>query len=226
MRIIALLLATGVMLLGACGRDEWPTEAAPSPTSTSPSPSITADPPTGTRVLYDGTWSLAENGWFISTPSGFDRLSGYPHAPDAFRGQSQGLVGARVSGALDLTPPVLWGDIAVRVELLGKRPEVGKEWEDVVEVSFTTPGGRVVMNSFEDFTRDFRLPAGTYRVRYSARGLDRARDAEYDDPYLAGNTLPGRHLFQFWPAEAAPDKILRGESQTAASARKYHTGRR
>jgi len=211
MRIVTLLLAASVMVLGACATDEWP-KASPSPSTATPAPSITADLPSGARVLFDGTWYVMEGVWDLTSGRSGEKLGTRRARP--FAGQVNGLVGAGVPGALDLRAPVLWGELAVRIELRSQRPRLARKWQDVVEVSFTTKGGRFIMGGFEDWTKDLGLPAGTYRVRYSARGLDRASRAEYIDKYF-DRVMPGRHLFQFWPAPAGPDRILRRHARIA-----------
>jgi len=56
------------------------------------------------------------------------------------------------------------------------------------------------------------LPAGTYRVRYSARGMDYGRDANQLDDGPPVDT----YRLQFWPGQAAPDRLRRQTSSAAA----------
>lgn len=217
MRIVALVLAVGVAL-GACAAED-PSHESPRVSSSQPAAAVTPSPPSGAdpsppakRVLFDGTWYVEEGVWNLTSGRSGDKL--YTMRARPFAGQANGLLGVGVPGAIDLNPPVLWGELAVRIELLPHRPRLARKWQDVVEVSFTTKGGPFVMGGFDDATKDLRLPAGTYRVRYSARGLDRASRAEYIDEYF-DRVMPGRHLFQFWPAPSGPDRIIRRHAKIA-----------
>lgn len=52
------------------------------------------------------------------------------------------------------------------------------------------------------------LAAGSYRVRYSASGMDEARPGITDDA--------DTYLVQLWPAAAAQDRVVKETSQSAA----------
>ncbi|WUJ68981.1 hypothetical protein OG809_28195 [Kribbella soli] len=63
---------------------------------------------------------------------------------------------------------------------------------------------------------DFSLPVGSYRARYSATGMDEGKAVDVvpeDEPVV------DRYLLQFWPAEAAPDAVIK---QTSAVATRWH----
>jgi hypothetical protein len=74
-------------------------------------------------------------------------------------------------------------------------------YEDVEEVTFTSPTGVVslVERSCGRLVAELDLGAGagTYRVRYHARGMDAAADAAED-------TVVDEYLVQIWPAPETP----------------------
>src|SRR5215471_20895717 len=91
---------------------------------------------------------------------------------------------------------------------------IGDEWEEVVEASFRpeTAGLYLVQWAGE---ASWTLPLAPidYRVRYSATGMDRARE---QDTLLEGEPLLDRYLLQLWPAPPAPDAVIRETSEQAA----------
>lgn len=89
-----------------------------------------------------------------------------------------------------------------------------QSWEDVVEVSFTTPTPQVLLMGWGGGSRA-TLPlgaVGTFRVRYSARGMDAGRAA---DTRGAGEPELDRYALQFWAPPAA-DLVVRQASEIAA----------
>lgn len=128
-------------------------------------------------------------------------------------GQVNGLCGAAQPGVLSLKTGLHTGNVPIVVEALEAEPEVEPDWEEVVEVSFTTERTDLVLAAFQDF-EPVTLPApGTYRVRFSASGMDEAHDVDVrmpEEPEI------DRYLLQLWPAPARPDEIVRQTSSTAA----------
>ena len=53
---------------------------------------------------------------------------------------------------------------------------------------------------------------GSYRVRYSATGMDRGGDA---DTLERGQAADDRYHLDFWPAPPEPDAVLKRTSLTA-----------
>jgi hypothetical protein len=127
--------------------------------------------------------------------------------PAAFyRGQRNGLLGAAERGVLFLTVGANGdGEVGLRVHVLEHEPTLDDSWEECVEASFS-PATPFV--SLFDWDRtvvcEIPLPEETYRVRYTARGMD-ARDA-YTDVYG----------LWFWPSPASPDAVIRQTSERAA----------
>ncbi len=131
----------------------------------------------------------------------------------SFLGQSNGLCGAVVPGLLFLMTSTHTGDVGFTVELHDREPPLDEHWEDAVEASFTPGSGEVGLAEWggSDW-HPLRLPAGDYRVRYHARGMDEVQEGG-EEP------SPDRYLLQLWPAAPAPDRIVR---QTSAAAAYWH----
>jgi hypothetical protein len=108
------------------------------------------------------------------------------------------------------------GPVPLRVEALDAAPPLDEAWEDVVEVSFRSPDRSSMVSTF-DGVHELRLPeSGELRARWSARGMDAAREA---DTRLEGEPPLDAYLLQLWPAAPAPDAVLR---QTSAAAAYWH----
>ncbi|MEU2589097.1 hypothetical protein ABZ612_41195 [Streptomyces avermitilis] len=140
-----------------------------------------------------------------------------PGLAEAFAGQSAGLCGASVPGALWLTTGLHTGSVGFTVEVHGQAPPLDAVWEDVVEVSFCPVSGssELVEWGGEDFW-ELGLEETDYRVRYCAKGMDEARR---QDTRLAEEPQLDCYLLQFWPAPPAPDCVLK---QTSAIAAYWH----
>lgn len=147
---------------------------------------------------------------------------------DAFRGQTNGLCGASVRGALALITGLQSGYVSFIVDVLDAAPPLDDAWEEIVEASLTIP------DEGEEFENDGRiiternvalvewggggcypipLSPGSYRVRYCARGMDLG--------YNPGATLRGEdpvdfYSLAFWPADPAPDCVIKQTSEIAA----------
>ncbi|MFF2515949.1 hypothetical protein [Streptomyces sp. NPDC058086] len=140
-----------------------------------------------------------------------------PDLAGAFAGQSAGLCGAAIPGALWLTTGLHTGNVGFTVEVHDQAPPVDAVWEDVVEVSFRPASARsTLMQWAGEACWDLGLEESDYRVRYCAKGMDQAcqEDTRMDDePQL------DCYLMQLWPAEPAADRVLK---QTAAIAAYWH----
>jgi hypothetical protein len=131
-----------------------------------------------------------------------------------FDGQSNGLCGAAQPGVISLKTATHTGDIPFRIERHSSEPPVSDEWEDIVEVSFSPTTGRVGFHGLDaEEWHKLDLPRGSYRVRYSVRGMDEQN---------ATNEPVDAYLLQFWVAEPARDLIVRQTSQQAAAAHRSH----
>ena len=139
-----------------------------------------------------------------------------PAFPEAFGGQSAGLCGAAIPGALWLTTGLHTGSVGFTVEVHGQAPPLGPGWEDVVEVSFRPASGRsMLMQWAGEAVWELGLYEVDYRVRYCAAGMDQARK---QDTRASGPQVD-RYLLQFWPAPPGPDQVLK---QTSAIAAYWH----
>lgn len=135
-------------------------------------------------------------------------------ANKVFRGQVNGFVGAADPRGLFLNLARKSGGSHVRIVLLDAAPgSPPPNAEDVVEVSVRIPDGSVV--EWRTWAGERSGPVtglgpGDYRVRVSARGMDRGRTRVADDQPVADH-----YLVEFWPAEPTPDEILRVGSESA-----------
>ncbi|CAL9328550.1 hypothetical protein SUDANB126_00029 [Streptomyces sp. enrichment culture] len=142
-----------------------------------------------------------------------------PDLRESFAGQSAGLCGAAVPGALWLSTGLHTGNVGFTVEVHDQAPPLDPVWEDVVEVSFRpVSAGSALVQWAGEASWDLDLEEIDYRVRYCAKGMDEARrqDTRLDDePRL------DCYLLQFWPAPPAPDRVLKQTSGTAAYGHDY-----
>ncbi|GAB2451442.1 DUF6630 family protein [Nocardia tengchongensis] len=139
---------------------------------------------------------------------------------EAFAGQSSGLCGAAVPGALFLRTGLHTGRVGFTVEVHGQAPPLDPEWEDVVEVSFYPVSDQSFLSQWAgEAYWELDLKEGIdYRVRYCAQGMDQAREK---DVRLDDEPLVDRYLLQFWPAPPEPDRVVRQTSKSAAYCHDY-----
>jgi len=140
-----------------------------------------------------------------------------------FSGQVNGLVGAADATGVYINLARRSGGSQVRIELLEHPPGPGRDtWEDVVEVSVTVPEAadpRWASWAGESWGL-LTVPAGTYRLRVSARGRDAGRSDEFADGVVDS------YLLQFWPAPIEPDAIVQVASEDAIYWHQENGGRR
>jgi hypothetical protein len=160
-------------------------------------------------VVFDGRMDVAYMQAYV------EPLEGGPEVniDEAFRGQANGLLGAAQPGALRLTTGLTFGDVGFRLVIADQAPPLGADWEDVVEVPFVPAGPSCVSLQSGEVLCEFELQPVPHRVRYSARGMDAAQDypvVAKDDP------LVDHYELTFWPADPAPDEVVRRGSRCAA----------
>ncbi|MFF2535145.1 hypothetical protein [Streptomyces cyaneofuscatus] len=142
---------------------------------------------------------------------------------EAFAGQSGGLCGAAVPGALCMVTGLHTGSVGFTVEVHDGEPPLAPEWEDVVEVSFRPVSEDTSLVQWGgEAAWALELPVTDYRVRYSARGMDQGRDL---DTRTAKEPQADRYLLQFWPAPPRPDRVIRETARIAAYWHGYARGR-
>lgn len=167
------------------------------------------------EVVFDGAIAI-DYGQFYFRSS---ESTGDFAFEEAFVGQTNGLCGAAEPEKLVFITGPNVGDPPLRVVTHTSEPAANDEWDDVVEVSLvlTRPTTySVVQFTGETVGRPLRLKAGSYRVRYSASGMDEAQAAISDDE--------DRYLVQCWPAAAGPDEVVKETSKAAAYWRSYFFG--
>ncbi|KAA1416775.1 hypothetical protein F0U44_16395 [Nocardioides humilatus] len=203
------LLVIGLLLAcSACGATNDPVASDPFPSATLPTDPLATEGSTGStstaeltdQVLFDRPWVVEEGVWFL-TARGYPRFRG---------GQTSRVLNTTEPGRIVINAPALYGKYAVRIETHTERPPIPEWCEDVVEVSLEVRRA-IWMGSFESFSRSWRLPAGDYRVRYCATGLDLAA-AETAEDEFDGNDYrlySGRQLFQLWQAPYDEERDIR-----------------
>ena len=160
------------------------------------------------QVIFDATLFFQYGFCFLST---HDASSGeVPELGMTRGGQANGLLGAAVPGVLSFKTATHTGDVRVRIEAHDAAPVLVDAADEVVEASFEAFGADAWLQTFDD-GGELTLPGpGSYRVRLSCFDWDAGDDGSgYDGP------APDRYLLQLWPAEAAPDAVLRQRSERA-----------
>jgi hypothetical protein len=141
-----------------------------------------------------------------------------PDMQEAFAGQSNGLCGAGCPGLLFLMIGPHTAEVRFRVEVHDAPPRFDEGWEDIVEVSFTPITTELLLASCmgEGYDLPDLRQLGVHRVRYSAAGMDEAREAEANLAEPGPDEEPlDRYLLQLWPAPFAPDQVIRQSSESA-----------
>ncbi|OJF11456.1 hypothetical protein [Couchioplanes caeruleus] len=158
------------------------------------------------RVLFDAE---------MPVHYGFIWLSSVEDLPDLMEtraGQRNGLCGAAVPGVLSMVTGLHTGRVPFVVQWHDTAPELDADWEDVVEVPFSPESTDLGLSSFQDGF-DVTLPAaGSLRARFCATGMD---EAHRQDTLMDEATID-RYLLALWPADPAPDEIVRQTSDIAA----------
>lgn len=100
---------------------------------------------------------------------------------------------------------------SVSINILESVPEINVDYDDVVEVSFVNESSTLGLCQWaHEQTYPLELPEGTYRVRYSVKGMGKEH-GEGDD---WETPVPGqRHLIQLWQSEINSDAILKSQSE-------------
>ena len=132
---------------------------------------------------------------------------GFDGDPDRFfANQINGLVGAADPHGIYMSLGRRSGGSHVRIALLPAQPaDPDETWEDIVEVSTEVPPGCEVqwMSWAGETTGSLTLPAGSYRLRVSARGRDIGAADEFAEDVV------DHYLLEFWTAPRQEDAILR-----------------
>jgi hypothetical protein len=145
---------------------------------------MTANPPVSYEALVDVSDNLFQLTDFGVVPEVGEPLDG--------------LVVPLVSGGVSVLCGISGGPVRVRAEEWATAPPAEMAgWDDVAEVEFDAPAGKVrVTPLFLDPVPEIGFLTsgpGTYRVRVHARGRDLARNRYVDSP-------TEEYLIQVWPA--------------------------
>ena len=148
----------------------------------------------GTVVLYGDVFT-AYSQIYVNRADGSD-IGAYLGGPDG-----TGLIGVVGNGAV-LSTSLHTGYVLLTVTIDRRDPgSASGDFEDIAEVSMTTDDERFMLLCWggEESHDLSPLPTGatTYRLRYHARGMDRASKESgrsIDDPPL------DEYLLQVWPA--------------------------
>lgn len=134
-------------------------------------------------------------------------------------GQVNGLLGAAVPTLLFLTFGLSMGNVHLTVRIFETEPELTDEWEEVVEASFLMPSDKTLGLADWNGTLWEAVPLvpGSYRVRYSAINFGEGEE-QFDEEQAdeEADSPVERYELSFWPAEAAPDKIVKTTRPAAA----------
>ena len=130
-----------------------------------------------------------------------------------FRGQNNGLCGAVAPYSMFLVTGTHTGIVGFTLDILAAAPPLDDTWEEIVEVSFLVGAHGFVIEDWDgDRVATAAPPAGSYRARYCARGMDQGHDNDEGD-------LVDFYSLAIWPAPPAPDAVLK---QTSESAKYWH----
>jgi hypothetical protein len=141
--------------------------------------------------------------------------------PDCFQGQTNGLCGAAVHGTLFLITGLHTGHVQLSIDVLDAPPPLDPLWEEVVDVPFMIDVEGVFLYDWNgECVCEIPLSPGPYRVRYCARDMDRGNDI---DTILKEEESVDFYHLAFWPADLAPDVILKQTSKTAIYWHQYPT---
>ncbi|MGI5127476.1 hypothetical protein ACQEVB_11760 [Pseudonocardia sp. CA-107938] len=158
---------------------------------------------------------------------GVDRVAAEYHMflaidPDHYDGDvadiTNGLVGASADGVF-VTTGVQMGPVSCEVSVRAEAPpdptpEEMREWDEIVDVSFTSATGNLVVDAVDSETPVLpnlcgRGP-GTYRVRVHARG----RDSHAKDILDLGiEDVPEHYRLITWPSPVSPDTVHQTRDQ-------------
>ncbi|XVU22074.1 hypothetical protein ACQPZJ_33045 [Actinoplanes sp. CA-054009] len=172
----------------------------------------------GSVVLYGDVYT-AYSQIYVNRADSSD-IGAYFGGPDG-----TGLIGVVGNGAI-LGTGQHTGYLLLTVTMDSRDPGAARnDFEDVVEVSMTTEDERFILFCWggEESHDLSPLPAGgtTYRLRYHARGMDRATNLAHrgiDDPPL------DEYLLQIWPAPHQPPALPQLTSRAAQARQKTRRG--
>ena len=158
--------------------------------------------------LISGTVDVHYGQFYLEAGIAFDG-----DMPRCFTGQSNGLCGAAVPGFVFLTTGLHTGPVGLEIECHETDPGVDESWEDIVEASVQVSGPVLTLVRWAE-AEGLALArmAGSYRLRYAGRGMDKAQQ---EDTVLGPDPID-HYRIDIWPAPPAPDRVVRQTSDYAA----------
>lgn len=158
--------------------------------------------------LFAGNIEVQYGQAYIQLDGAFDGLM-----DNCFRGQSNGLCGAQTPAILFLMTGLHTGIVGITINLFDADPGIDESWEEIVEVSFRAPNGKITLMEWAaDRGAVMAVPSGLYRARYQGRAMQAANelDTNVDD------TSVDSYRLDLWPAPPAADRIVKQTSIIAA----------
>ncbi|MGW7682533.1 hypothetical protein ACWGID_17455 [Kribbella sp. NPDC054772] len=159
------------------------------------------------RTLMTGPVWLSYGQIYVESGGDFADLG------ECFGGQQNGLCGAAVAGRLTLMTGLHTGEVDFTAELHDQEPAIDDTWEDIVEASYRPAQPPTLSGLDSNDWWTLPLDLVDYRVRYSGWGMDAGHQA---GPPMDDEPLVDRYLLQFWPAQPAPDRVVKQTSRQAA----------
>lgn len=158
-------------------------------------------------TLFSGLLNVQYGQFYLEAGTRFDG-----DMARCFKGQRNGLMGARVPGFLFATTGLHTGIVGVTVLLEEAEPPVDDSWDEIVEISLQASGREVALLEWaSDEPVPLAVMAGPYRVRYSARAMDEAAEADTNE----GPDPIDTYQIALWPAAPARDRVIKQTSETA-----------
>jgi hypothetical protein len=164
------------------------------------------------QTLFDGELHVEYSQFYVDSRPEPARWE----LADAFAGQRSGLCGAADPGFLCLLTGLRFGGVGLTVERHDEPPSYDDAWEEIVEVSFLPASDDVLLQELAGDHGPWPLAAldeVSYRVRYCGTGMAQGHQT---DLRMRGQPQVDRYLLQFWPAPAAPDRVVKQTSGQAA----------
>lgn len=159
-------------------------------------------------MLFHGSIWTCYRQLYVASPDCRDHLP-----EDATKGQSNGLCGGAVPGALFLTVGIHTGSVPLRVMLYDAAPPIDPSWDEIVEASCSFTSVPVHLQSWAgEKSVELALSVGQYRARFCAKSfgtMDELGEGESD-------ASAEDYLLAFWADVPKSDMVIKQTSDRAA----------